>query len=597
MKKVRAILTHRWLPVFAALLAVVLASPSLSNGLMLDDYLHRAVMLGSERFGDFLGGPQEMFRFVRADPQRTHEAMDVGFLPWWTYSDLKIEFFQFLTVQTHVLDYALWPDSPWLMHLHSLLWMAALVLLVGLLYRRILGPGWVAGLAVLLFAVEDAHASPAGWICNRNVLLAAAFGVACLVAHDRWARDRRWRWYAVALALWTASLLSKEAGIATSALVFAYVVWLQNDSWPGKLLSLVPYGVVLVLWRVVRDGLGYGVHGVGLYVDPLDDPARFVAALVERAPPLLAGQWAFPPADAFIMLPRSIGVPLWWWAVILIVLLGALVWPLLRTDRVARFFATAMLLAVVPICAAFPMDRLLTFVGIGAFGLLARFVEFAFSRESSGRLGAAYGAVAKLAAGGLLVLHLGLAPIALTYRAANPLGPPKLVEALHLRAELPEEAKNQDLIVVNPPSPFHVSYYLFIGELEHRVLPRRLRCLATGVTPMTIRREDPRTIVIRPRGGFMPMVLARLVRNERHPMTVGEVVELTGMRVEVLQTMADGQPAAARFVFDVPLEDDSLRWLRWREGRFEEFIPPPVGEETTLTPPSLRRLLTGDYRR
>ena len=113
---------------------------------------------------------------------------------------------------------------------------------------------------------------------------------------------------------------------------------------------------------------------------------------------------------------------------------------------------------------------------------------------------------------------------------------------------------------------------------------------------MSVRREDARTIVIRPQAGFMPMVLAQLVRNERHPMTVGEVVELTGMRVEVLQTTADGQPAAARFEFDVPLEDDSLRWLRWREGQFEELIPPPVGEETTLTPPPLRRFLTGDYR-
>jgi hypothetical protein len=596
MKTVRAILEHRWVPILAAILAVVLTSPSLDNGFMLDDYFHRAVMLGSERFGDFLGGPQEMFRFFRGDPQRTHAAIDVGFLPWWTYCGVKAEFLQFLTVQTHVLDYALWPDSPWLMHLHSLLWLAALVLLVGLLYRRILGPGWVAGLAVLLFAVEDAHASPAGWICNRNVLLAATFGVACLFAHDRWARDRRWRWYVFALALWTASLLSKEAGIATSALVFAYVVWMQKDSWRGKLVSLVPYGVVLVLWRTVRDGLGYGVHGIGMYVDPLDEPSRFAAAMAQRAPALLAGQWAVPPSDAFIVLPPRISAPLWWWAVIVIVLLGALLWPLLRADRVARFFATAMLLAVVPICAAFPMDRLLTFVGIGAFGLLARFVQFAFSREQSGRLGAAYGAVAKFAAGALLGLHLGLAPIALTYRAAHPFGPPKMVEALHLRTDLPEEAKNQDLIVVNPPSPFHVSYYLITAELEGQVLPRHLRCLATGVTPMTVRREDAHTIVIRPWGGFMPMVLSRLVRNERHPMRVGEVVELTGMRVEVIETMSDGQPTAARFVFDVPLEDGSLRWLRWREGQFEEFHPPPVGEETTLTPPPLRRFVTGDYR-
>ena len=94
----------------------------------------------------------------------------------------------------------------------------------------------------------------------------------------------------------------------------------------------------------------------------------------------------------------------------------------------------------------------------------------------------------------------------------------------------------------------------------------------------------------------MPWLLDRLVRNERHPMTIGETVELTGMRVEVLDTTADGRPAAARFVFDVPLEDPSLRWLSWREGQFEPFTLPPVGGQTTLTPPPLQRFLAGDYR-
>ncbi len=79
-------------------------------------------------------------------------------------------------------------------------------------------------------------------------------------------------------------------------------------------------------------------------------------------------------------------------------------------------------------------------------------------------------------------------------------------------------------------------------------------------------------------------------------MRVGERVELTGLGIEVLEVPANGDPTAARFEFDVPLEDSSLRWLRWREGRFEPFAPPPIGEETTLVPPPGRRILTGDYR-
>ena len=596
MKLCRKLLEHRWLPFFAAIMAATLASSCLENGFLLDDYFHRAIMLGSDRLGDSLGGPQEMFRFLPGDPEQTHEAMDTGFLPWWTYPGIKAEFLQFLTVQTHVLDYALWPDSPRLMHFHSLVWLAVLTFMVGLFYRRILGPTWVAGLATLLFAVEDAHALPAGWICNRNTLLAATFGMSCVLAHDSWARSRKPSWYLLALVLWTASLCSKEAGIATSAFVFAYVVWLQEDSWRGKFLSLVPYGVVLVVWRIIRDSLGYGVHGIGLYIDPLGDPSRFAAAMVDRAPALLAGQWAFPPADVFALLPPSVSAPIWWWNVILIALLAILFRPLLRTDRVARFFTCAMLLAIIPICAAFPSNRLLTFTGIAALGLTAQFVEFAFSGDKSGRFGTAYGRVARLSAGGLLVLHVALAPVLLWYQAGNPFGPPELMESFDLRMELPQEVVDQNLIVVNPPSPMHVSYYLITGELDRLPVPRGLRCLATGVTPMTVHREDERTIVIRPRDGFMAMFLSRLLRNERHPMHVGACVELTGLSVEVLEISAGGEPTAARFEFDVPLEDVSLRWIRWREGQFEPFAPPPVGEETTLVPPPGRRMMSGDYR-
>ena len=71
------------------------------------------------------------------------------------------------------------------MHVHSLLWFVLLLFLVTKFYRRILGPTWLAGLAVLLFAVEDGHGSPVGWICNRNILIAASFGIGCLIAHDR----------------------------------------------------------------------------------------------------------------------------------------------------------------------------------------------------------------------------------------------------------------------------------------------------------------------------------------------------------------------------------------------------------------------------
>ena len=106
----------RYLPVAAAVLAVGLAMPAIGAGRLLDDHFHRTVLLGTSRFRHLLGSPSEMFRFFRGDPVRTGQLMDLGLYPWWTDPVLKGEFLQALTVLTHRLDYALWPDSPALMH-------------------------------------------------------------------------------------------------------------------------------------------------------------------------------------------------------------------------------------------------------------------------------------------------------------------------------------------------------------------------------------------------------------------------------------------------------------------------------------------------
>src|SRR4051794_17764132 len=130
-----------------------------------------------------------MFRFVRGDPARTGRLIDLGIFPWWTDPGLKAEFLQALTVLTHRLDYALWPDSPALMHAHSLLWLGAAVAAASAFYRRMLGATWAAGIAALLFAADDARGATVGWLANRNVLVAATFGVLALIAHDRRRRD------------------------------------------------------------------------------------------------------------------------------------------------------------------------------------------------------------------------------------------------------------------------------------------------------------------------------------------------------------------------------------------------------------------------
>ena len=75
------------------------------------------------------------------------------------------------------------------MHAHSLVWLALALFGAALVYRRLLGATWVAGLATLLYAVNDTHGPAVGWIANRNAVIAIALALPVLWLHDRWRRD------------------------------------------------------------------------------------------------------------------------------------------------------------------------------------------------------------------------------------------------------------------------------------------------------------------------------------------------------------------------------------------------------------------------
>jgi hypothetical protein len=577
---VGSLLKTRHLPAAAALLAVLLALPSLGAGWMLDDWFHRAVLLEKSRLGDLLGSPSEMFRFFHGDPERTGRLMDIGLYPWWTYSGLKAEFLQALTVLTHRLDYALWPDSPVLMHAHSLLWLGAAVGLTAVFYRRMFGATWVAGVAALLFAVDDARGATVGFIANRNVLVAATFGVSALIAHDRWRRDGSSIARLLAPLLLLAALFSKEEGIGTCAYLAAYGIFVDPcGRWRG-LLALWPSAAVGVVWAALRASWGYGVHDLGLYIDPLTDTRRYLAAAAGRLPMLLLGQWSPIPADVAVVLrPPAATVVLWIAAAFLGLLLFAMT-PLLRRNPLARFWATGMLLAAIPVSAAIPGDRLLTFIGIGAAGLLAQFWGFVFAGDTPSN--PLWRVTAKAVAWFLVAVHAVIAPLALPLRAAHPIGPTWVEARLHVRLPVETPLENRTVVVVNAPSAIIANYLILRREMDGESVPRHMRVLAPAIPSVTIRRLDERTLAIAPEGGYLRFPLDHIFRSEGKGFAVGNQVRLTGMAVTIVSLTADGRPDEATFRFDVPLESPSLLWFCFRGGGFEPFTPPAVGQEAEI---------------
>ncbi len=562
------------MPWLAALLAILLASPALFFGFCIDDWLHRLVLLGEGGELGFSHSRSGLFAFVRGVPAETRALRDTGFLPWWTQDDLVISFWRPVSVWTHQLDYALWPDSARLMHAHSLLWLGMCTVLAGVLYRRVMGAGWAAGLAVLLFAVEDAHAMPAGWIANRNGLIALALGITALIAHIRWRETRRAPYALLAGVMLGASLLSKEAGIATAAYLFAYAVFVDHGSRRHRLLSLAPYAVVIIGWRIVYRLLGHGIHGAELYNDPLMAPATFVRALFVRGPVLFLGQWAGPPADIHVLMPGTVQLAMTAAGLVLFVAVLWLVWPCLRRDAIARFWALGMLLSFVPICATFPSDRLLLFTGIGAFGLITRYVAWV-ARASNAEAPRPWLRFRHAGVWALLGMHLVLAAWVLPVRTAAFGVFGNGMNTILRGAPLCEDAAEKTVVLLDIPVAFFGSYLPLIRKADGLPVPRHVHSLApnTGVMgAVAIARTGSRTLTLRVTHGAGWF----LARERAHPVAPGDRFALPGLEIQIEEATAEGWPARVRFTFAHSLEHPDYVWLHFdkRTGRLRAWTPP-----------------------
>ena len=534
-----ALSASRGFPLAVALIAVVLSLPSLGAGFILDDFYHREVLRADSSSRDLLGPPSEMFRFFRGDPVRTGRLMDLGAFPWWTDPTVKGEFLQAVTVLTHRLDYWLWPDSPALMHAQNLFWLGAAVAAAALFYRRMFGLSQLAAIAALLFAVDDARAVTVGFIANRNVLVAATFGFLALGCHDRWRRAGSPGWALLGVILLGLALFSKEEGIGTCAYLAAYALFLDPRGVRRGCLAMAPYVVMVVAWRALRDSWGYGVHNLGLYIDPLSDPGPFAAAFFERLPWILLGQWTPFPPEIAVMLGKPISTIAWWSALAFIAVLIFAFVPLLKRDRLARFWAAGTLFASIHVCATLPMDRLLTFAGLGAFGLLAQFWSFVSNDSAGAPRSRGWRLTARALAWLFFLFHAVWAPLASPFRSTSPIGIKWVENRLYVRTPLGPDIAQKTLVVVNAPSAAHAAYVTF-RELAHdRPMPRYTRVLAPAVPGVRIRRLNDRTLEITPGWGYLQLALDQVFRCDRRPLALGEEVKLTGMIARV--TALDGR--------------------------------------------------------
>ena len=610
--KLLDLLSYKLFPIVVLLIAIPLAWPSVHAGWFADDLLHRTAYIDTPDAKKYhptdaaLQGPMRMYSFFDGDEEHFHKTRDLGGIPWWCSPNIRAMFWRPITALFSMLDYHLWPNSSEWMHVHSLCWFAVLVIVSALAYRSIMGPGWAAGFAVLLYVINDIHVFPIAFLANRHILIAAVFGIASFDAFIRWREQRQMVWLCVSNVLFSAALLASESGITILGYLLSYSIWIEKGTKLSRIRPLIPYFVIAILWRSLYTSLGYGVSGLELYVDPGNDPVKFAYAVVERVPMILLNLLAFPPTDIYMILSPFAVKAYWIVSVLILCCLGCLFSPYFRQCRSSLFWLSGTLLAIIPLCAALPGGRSLALVSFGMTGFLVQIIQNAVKSTNANKNFCSRRNLSMAILVGIILLRLSLGSFNFNQAGHTLQALQKGIDTIsNLDVDDPELA-NQDVILVNPVFTIGAMYYIPIRIIARKPIPAHFRVLGSGLESIRISRIDERTIIARPRDGYMSpprwndgsltslrtyvdlvnvvKKLERLIANQDTRFTKGQEIALTGVTIQITDVTGDNRPAEAAFVFDFPLEDPSLRWLQWNKAksRYEDFIVPNIGESVTL---------------
>jgi len=296
-------------------------------------------------------------------------------LQWWAPDDLRLGLWRPLTAFTHWLDYRLFPDSPALMHAENIACFAAIVFLAAVIYRKLMGAGWAAGLAALLFQLDGNTYFPVMFVANRGFILSLFFGLSCLYEHHQWRSTKSRSALALSILFLALSLFANEGGASTFAFILAYALVLEPGSFRSRALTVLPAILVIVLWRAIYQISTSGVAGVGGYIDPANEPLAFAHVVFPRTIVLLGAQISGIAPELLLAIKPSLQPAATAFYGLLFAVALVVFLPCLRRDKIAAFWFAVMVLAAIPAATVLPLSKNLGFVAVGPYGLIASFIS------------------------------------------------------------------------------------------------------------------------------------------------------------------------------------------------------------------------------
>jgi hypothetical protein len=479
-----------------------------------------------------------------------------GIAPWWSAADFRTDFLRPLSGLLFWLDETLWPGGGPFAHLHSLLWWLLLLLLLGALLRRLL-PVRVAALALLIFAVDDAHWMSIAWLSNRHAAVATAAVLAGILCHLRWRDDGARGGVLLSLGCYAAGLAAGEAALQALAYLYSDELFGSGrGSLRARVARLLPASALVLTYGAVRHPLGAGVTGSGIYHDPLAQPLRFLAAAPGRLGVLLADLLGGMPSDLWMALPKlepiliALGVAVT--ALVGWLALRVLTPPSERGPLVG--LCVGGFLALILGSAGLPGSRLLLAPSLATAALFATLLSSATTPRAA-RIW-------------IIAVHLVLAPLFLLVNEAQ-----AITIGRRARQAIAASALDGDVVVVTTPDPL-VALYTPYMEAE-RGAPRfnNWQVLSFAPVDLELKRAGADELVLRTQEGrFFEAPEERLLRDG--PVPPGERIEQPGLVARVIS------PTEIDFRFTRPLE--SVNLVTWRDGALRHLPLPRPGGRVTI---------------
>ncbi len=551
----------RRLPWWSLLLVgVVLFSPAVRTGFLLDDYLHIAMV---ERTFPAERSAFDLYDFV--DDGVRPALMERGLLPWWAHPKLTLRFLRPLSSALLWVDHTVFGRAPLPMHLHSLAWWVAAAVAARALFRRALSPRIVV-LATAIFALASCHAMPIAWLANREALVSLTFGTLALAVHARWRETGRGRDAALAALLFALALLGGgEYAISFGGYVLAMeLVDGKGRSLAKRALGLVPFIVPAGAYAIVRTQLGYGAIGSGFYADPLREPLVFLQQAPWRIVALLGEEWltidsrSWQSTSARVALGAIVVV-----SFVLVLVIARRAIALL--DAPARTMASWLLLgslfAIAPVLAVVPAPRLLGVSMIGVAGVVAIVLDYAWFSPAAneGRRGARELAQTVAITLGFAQLVHGPGASFLWSREFHADADRFAANANRLRAGVGDVAHAEIGVVRGTIGMFFAPFAL---DPRGRT-PARWIVLADTGHILAIRRDARTLELIAPVGsGLYPVVTGSLLRSPEARLRAGDTVSVRGMTAKIVDASEAAGPRDVVFTFDRDLDDaTAIVWM------------------------------------